>query len=92
MGGRRPPSLEDARALPPTALASAGWFDVDARADWVATGIDIHPETPTVARLGVVRDGRLWAADAEGDGVAAGRGAPLPGAPARALIEWARDG
>lgn len=71
----------------PTALQSAGWTDVDASQGWISAGVDIHPDTPVVARAwGVVRGGRLWASDAEGDGVAAGRGAPLPGAPARALI------
>ncbi len=75
------------QALQPKALRSAGWADVDASKGWISAGVDIHPDTPVVARAwGVVRGGRMWASDAEGDGVAAGRGAPLPGAPARALI------
>lgn len=73
--------------LIPTPLEPAGWVDIDASTGWVAAGVEVRPEVPLVARAwGVVRGGRLWAADAEGDGVAAGMGAPLPGAPARALI------
>ena len=70
-----------------TPLEAAAWVDIDARTDWTPAGIQVQPGEALVARAwGVVRGGRLWAADAEGDGVAAGRGAPLPGAPARSLI------
>jgi hypothetical protein len=68
-------------------LESAGWAEAEARVGWSATGLVALSDRPVVARAwGVVRGGRLWAADADGDGVAAGKGAPLPGAPARALI------
>lgn len=68
-------------------LESAGWADLDASKGWLSTGLLVDRHTPMIARAwGVVRGGRLWAADAEGDGVVAGKGAPLPGAPARALI------
>jgi hypothetical protein len=77
----------DADATPRTPLASAAWVDIDASLDWVSAGVVVRADEPLVARAwGVIRGGRLWAADAEGDGVAAGPGAPLPGAPARALI------
>lgn len=84
--GSSAPEAADA-GLVPTPLEPAGWVDIDASTGWVPAGVEVQPEVPLVARAwGVVRGGRLWAADAEGDGVAAGMGAPLPGAPARALI------
>lgn len=74
-------------ALPQLGIESVGWADLDASKGWVSTGLWVDRHTPMIARAwGVVRGGRLWAADAEGDGVVAGMGAPLPGAPARALI------
>lgn len=78
---------ETSAELRPTSLELVARVDIDAQTGWVPAGIQVHPGQPLVARAwGVVRGGRLWAADAEGDGVTAGRGAPLPGAPGRALI------
>jgi hypothetical protein len=79
-----PPSgaLGALRSLP----APVGWVSVPADAGWVAAPPALADHDQIVVAWGLVQTGRAWPADADGDGVAAGPGAPLPGAPSGALV------
>ena len=64
-----------------------GWVTVGAGAGWVDAGLRLGPgEAVHAAAWGLVWTDRSWPADADGDGALAGPGAPLPGAPAGALV------
>lgn len=62
------------------------WASVPAGAGWV-DAVQVRPDRLYVCQAwGLSQGDRAWPADADGDGVAAGKGAPLPGAPALGLI------
>jgi hypothetical protein len=63
-----------------------GWVSVPADVGWVLAPAARPDQDQIVFAWGLVQTGRAWPADADGDGVAAGPGAPLPGAPAGALV------
>jgi hypothetical protein len=78
-----PAGPQGALPAPPQPL---GWVSVPADAGWVAAPSAGPGHDQVVVAWGLVQTGRAWPADADGDGVAAGPGAPLPGAPAGALV------
>jgi hypothetical protein len=75
-----------AQGLLPGPAQPIGWLSVPADAGWVAAPSAAAGHDQVVLAWGLVQSGRAWPADADGDGVAAGPGAPLPGAPAGALV------
>ncbi len=63
------------------------WVEVPARSGWVLTEIEVRNDHLVHCEAwGTVLGGASWSASPNGDGVAAGATAPLPGAPGRSLI------
>ncbi len=75
-----------AQGLLPGPAQPIGWLSVPADAGWVAAPPMDADQDQIVLAWGLVQTARSWPADPDGDGVAAGPGAPLPGAPAGALV------
>ncbi len=75
-----------AQGLLPAPAQPIGWLSVPADGGWVTAPPAAPRHDQVVLAWGLVQSGRAWPADADGDGVAAGPGAPLPGAPAGALV------
>ena len=88
------PKPEASIAAPPgerfgqilTAPEPVGWVSVPADAGWVGAPAVAPAQQQLCLAWGLVQTGRAWPADPDGDGVAAGPGAPLPGAPSGALV------
>ena len=75
--------VEGLRQRPPQAKR---WASVSADAGWV-DAVELRSDRRYLCQAwGLTQGDRAWPADADGDGVAAGRGAPLPGAPALCLV------
>ncbi len=73
--------------LPIDPEAKPIWVDVQPADGWVDAGITlVAGEHWGIQCVGSVWGGSLWACGGDGDGVLAGNGAPLPGAPARSLV------
>jgi hypothetical protein len=71
----------------PHARTVTYWAEIPAGTPWVPTEVVFTERVVVhVDAWGTVHGGGSWAANADGDGVAAGADAPLPGAPARSLI------